>query len=1561
MYQEHIERIKSISLTKIIELNSSLAPRYEDDPQLYKSLDHGVAILETPEQLSAYMSYYGEMHQAKINEILTKMDISVFRNSDLQIIDWGCGQGLATTCLFDFLLEEHISLDLVKKVILIEPSELALKRAHIHVSAYINNEDRIGLVNKKINDTSKADVISKEPITIHLFSNILDIPEIDLLHLAQIIKDGISGTHYFMCMGPLNYGNNRIDQFYWYFDAAAELLLSDSHSKQKYNSQGHVVQLYNYTAKNRVFKIVGDSCKLIHVDYYLPKQFHAAYQLDAVRNVLDNSTDKEKVAGLLKMLSDFELQTPFDIGASIYDDVNPIFAVLNNIIVRGLPTKASPIIEEAFASFGNIKVEDDLGSINYSIEGLNYNDLLSAMHLIDPRWIVTPDNYNCDILDSDLEKHFITQSTSQIICQLMQPQRDLSTITEKEWHHSQRVDFAFQFPYSTKDNNGFDRTGCTIELDGNRYHSTAPQILSDQQRENELVESKWYCIRLKENEINKTIDELHFLGSEYVQKVQEVYQRPFDKSWTDTLQLVLSPIAVARIEKTILEALMTGRLNINDKKWKILVKEHDVPCAALAFEDLKEMFDNLTQMSVDFSNMKFPEVELTIIGTKEFAESKLHRDKKPFVGEYHSNTEYNMVIDFAMLRRAGLEKIDFTEYRCKNKCYFVVRSAHYHRNERQIYTSDEIIYKPLVITDTQGRYIDIPENVGILSFFLHLLFRKKEFRPGQTPILNRALQNKSVIGLLPTGGGKSLTYQIAAMLQPGVTLVIDPLRSLMKDQYDGLNKSGIDSCAYINGEADAIVKEQLTKKMEQSLLQFVFLSPERLAIWDFRQRLQNMHDTGVYFAYGVIDEVHCVSEWGHDFRTTYLHLGRNLYNYVLPKQTNDSKHITLFGLTATASFDVLSDIERELSGNGAFPLDAEVNVRYEYTNRVELQYKITPIQADPNQIAPWSVYMPKNEQISSVIRSVYDYIHELQQDDNIRKIKTQFASRIGLTQDNDLDEFNRLLQMDLHTDMTEDWFLGKDFYNQSGIVFCPHTKGPIGVYDNFNNRGIASAIKQDLQIDNVDCFIGGGSVTAQDAFINNKLAIMVATKAFGMGIDKPNVRFTINVNFPSSLESFVQEAGRAGRDKKMALATIMYSNFGTTDRDVALYFHNSAFVGKVFEKWCMLEVCNDAYTSFYRNDNIMTGNGLLNSIDPNYKESIVYLQYCNGISPTNKNNIINTLQPQNAAQATLIPLIQNDDPNTISQIYAKTIFRMCCIGLVSDYTQDYNAKHFRIVIKNGNEEYYYDKLYEFYTRYFKEKQANAMVAAAKELTLHRTFNNPVHEAIFKCLTSLTDFIYDKTAAKRLQAIYDIEAFCQEGLNSQYATWLDANEGLKDYIYYYFNSKYARKDYQTTTGKPYSLLNDLGIDEESYLLDDEILFKYIRVVDSDWILNESEPGSNPINNIKHLHGAVRHLRGKSIEVSENPAMKLLLAFCLMFLGTNGNTTLEEELASMYLDGMVGFYQRETNSDFWKDVFNKFNQNQYVDTYLKNNKIPFMSATILKIHQLELEKIKNKYTA
>lgn len=1533
-YIEQLYNIQNPSFNSIIELNASLVPlQYRSRPWQYPGLNHGTAVLTTEEQCNAYIAAYGNMHQGKINEVLDEIKINDFANTDLQIIDWGCGQGLATICLFDFFNKHNLSLDLVKKVVLIEPSEVARDRAKTHVNAYLRDEDKIVVIGKYIDDVKVDDIVSDEPVTLHLFSNILDIPSIDLLRLANCIKTNLKGLHYFFCWGALNQGNNRIDSFWSYFNEADSVFFN-THNKQEYNAEGKLIKTYNYTAKNRVFKVNGDECELIFVDYYQPKQFHAAYQLDAVCKAL-KSVDKNKLDGLHKNISDFEVQTPFDIGASIYEDVHPILAVLNNIITRGLPTKASPFLESAFADLGNQLLEDRLGGIAYDINGLNGEDLFLAMHLIDPRW-----------------------------------------------------------------------------------------------------------------------------------------QKSFDSSWTNVLQLVLSPVAVARLEKTILEALMTRVLNISATRWKVLVKEHDVPCAALAFEELREMFKHITQLSAEYSDLKFPEVELTIVSTKEFAQSSLHLNHRVLVGEYHSNAEYDMVIDFAMLRRNGLEDIDFTDYKCKNKCYFNVRSAHHHRNDRQIYTSDRILYKQIATQNNQGRYEDIEDNVKHLRYFLRMLFRKQDFRPGQIPILNRALQYKSVIGLLPTGGGKSLIYQIAAMLQPGVTLVIDPLRSLMKDQYDGLIGAGIDCCSYINSsiEVPEAIKakgakeiqdyrikerERRSKCLEQSEFLFMFLSPERLSILNFRERLKNMQETGVYFAYGVIDEVHCVSEWGHDFRFSYLHLGRNLYRYVLPKpKEGDEKenHIPLFGLTATASFDVLADVERELSGNGAFPLDAETVVREGDTNRFEIQYKIEPVpvsftlkQADgtvkPNK---WAIFDSKKDFLDSLISQMPFYLNELLTEQSIQTITDGYTT--GPRAD------GRELKS-LQTDIPSDFLSAQDVYDYGGIVFCPH-KDHTGVAV-FTNQFELTTKHPNAKI---GTFVGSGDGIALhhveasfknlELFRDNKLSLMIATKAFGMGIDKPNVRFTINMNYSSSLESFVQEAGRAGRDQRMALSVIMLSKYriarvkpgtqffkaniykwydandieeiaqkkGIPVEDFEICDETSDLVKlkckqcgdscKRFENNCCSFACNHCdkpqkYESFksvcaqkceyYDTCELAK----VPTVDKwsryehlsVYKERYPFItcenyEFLNADYETVMFFYNNNFKGENHEKQKMHQLLsklsmkvtvggQNEDEKTIHGFLAtlqsvrvgtkvisyipytkgeyddiaKAIYRMCCIDLIDDFTQDYNSKCFRIVSYKKSDGQYYAALEKYLRRYYTVERAAELVS---EVPSYKGENE-----IHKCLGFLTHFIYDKIAVKRKRAIDDMFAFCVHGVDAN-KDWKAINEELKDELYFYFNSKYARREYRTERGEQFSLLVDTDEGKRSSW---ETVLKFMQVVDNQWISKNSEAGSTQNDNAKHLYGAVRLIRRDAKEI--NPTIDLLGAFCLMFLGTNNNHLLQKELEDLYISGMKEFYRQNDRILFWEHIFEVFNNNPNVSAYFANNGGLLKSAAMLEIHKYELSNIKNNY--
>lgn len=931
-----------------------------------------------------------------------------------------------------------------------------------------------------------------------------------------------------------------------------------------------------------------------------------------------------------------------------------------------------------------------------------------------------------------------------------------------------------------------------------------------------------------------------------------------------------------------------------------------------------------------------------------------------------------------------------------------------------------------------------------LTYFLQLFFRKEAFRPGQLPILDRALQNLPVIGLLPTGGGKSLTYQLSALLQPGVTMIIDPLKSLMKDQFDGLINNGIDCAAFINSTHSAYEREQIENKLESSELLFIFLSPERLSIASFRERLKNMHDYNVYFSYGVIDEVHCVSEWGHDFRFSYLHLGRNLYNYVRAKD----KEISLFGLTATASFDVLADVERELSGNGAFALDADVIVRYENTNRLELQYKIEKISIqfdvdenfdpgnliDPTLPRPLNLsnyangiatYDSKKIFLKDYIKKIPEFINDLQQPSTIQHIKDSFIERQNNKEGTDAS---------LLAPIDEQYYIHQDEYNAAGIIFCPHVN-TTGISVNMNKAEL-----MDVGVNDVASFSGDDddkeSMKNLELFRDNKSPIMVATKAFGMGIDKPNVRFTINMNYSSSLESFVQEAGRAGRDRNIALSTILVSDYELAQIN-RNYFSNEFPIRTIKGKWfyrkdltlilnhfnltipenqlliatpqndivklfctkdnkmfafnqcneecsefasCKLKLTNSATRAWKTELELVQELEILNLkitkknfqylnldyqtvmyfFNSSFKGDIIEKTFMNNLLSIsdvfigNGFDITGAIQVQGfltqllkiEANSELVIFVPYDKDNSTD--ISKAIYRMTCIDLIQDFTQDYKNQLFRIVVQKKERKGYYLGLKTFLLRYYTEERAVLEIEKVEKTPLKNSEIDELSAEIYRCLAYLTEFVYDKISEKRKRAIDDMRNFCMEGLSDK-VSWIENNENLKDYIFYYFNSKYAKSDYVTDNGEPFSLVEDTEGGKKSSV---EILHKYMRVIEDDVV-----GIGTPLDNVKHLYGAVR-LISRSLTDS-NPALYLIEVFCLAFMGTKKNKNLEEQLVLRYSEGMIEFSKRtENQKEFWT-LFTDFNEvlNEYFIEKQELNTL--IEETTVMIHASNLQSIKNKY--
>ncbi len=1018
--------------------------------------------------------------------------------------------------------------------------------------------------------------------------------------------------------------------------------------------------------------------------------------------------------------------------------------------------------------------------------------------------------------------------------------------------------------------------------------------------------------------------------------------------------------AVARIQKTLIEAIISERLDINKQEWSILVIEDKTSVAKISIEDFSETYHNLIALTNDYDEMVLPRLS---VSTKKNALSK---------------KKYDAVIDVSIDQPCNAKDVSFSDFKASNDCYFIVRSSERVYADRILYTTEQISYKPLVERNSQGIYNRIEENCSKLRYFLNLIFRKEDFRPGQLPILNRALQLKSVIGLLPTGGGKSLTYQLAAMLQPAVTLVVDPLKGLMKDQYDGLLNTGIDCISYINSDITKNFKEGRRRELALtgSQVQIMFLSPERLSIHRFRNVLRSMRESGVYFAYGVIDEVHCVSEWGHDFRLAYLHLGRNLFNYVLPKKVEGKdNHISLFGLTATASFDVLADVQRELSGTNAFSLEEDATVRYENTNRLELQYNVVEVDAKDIQKSK-EVDCLKENTLLEVIDDATRKIVEIQNEDAVETIKKRFIERENLM---DSDKVSHIYHTDLSVDVESDWY-NRTYTDTAGIVFCLRANREYKA-NVYNSVPTVETTLRNHGVRSISTYKGGDDTACQDSFLKGGTNIMVATKAFGMGIDKTNVRMTFHLNYPGSLESFVQEAGRAGRDKKMALATIMYSPEKFWVKNVKTdkwqdfsadyinnkFFYDSNFLGEAFELYVMELLINKLHVKisneeFYGIDKpcIANSQGIVKFIKRynkgqiltyyiSYKENEQILDEYNQYLYANQMPVFNTLNAKKLKTNHGFSYIRDYGSAVYKDAIQKAIYRMCIIGLIDDFTEDYSEQTFRITTICQEDTEYYERLSSYYRKYYSTERVESMMTEVR--TLAKT-----EGVIMACLKHLTSFIYKSIAEKRARGILDMEQFCNLAISSK-QDWKETNEELKDFIFYYFNSKYAREGFVTYDSNlqidiPFSLKDDTNHDDhsEEEITSFDLVRKYMRVVDTEIVNHDSQ-----MDNIKHLQGAVRLIRRAIADM--NPVLNLLNVFCILYLGQETNEMLEDELYDDYKAVFIQ-YMDQGRWDLIEEFTQLFVRHEALKDKEYINKIQL--AIQLEEHAKEISNFYNKYT-
>ena len=950
-------------------------------------------------------------------------------------------------------------------------------------------------------------------------------------------------------------------------------------------------------------------------------QYHASYILENLwRKALRplNVEVRERTEILLKRLSCFDLYSEDDYrSAGRIED--PVLAALSNAISRGIPTRPSVLVEETFASLvdGARRDDDKVRGIvfeypEFTAEFLQmYRRSLCA---VDPRLQLgesTAPRALLAQLGSDFERDFLLEHVptwlGTHIAQLLQPQRDFESIVKSDDFRDQRADFAMEFPWEIG-----KKKGVIFEIDGEQ-HANAAQASLDKQRDAAAKSAGWETIRIATSQLDALPAKLSLFkdhqDDSYFQMLRRNVECPLYASAQSRLamQLCLAPIAIARVQKAIAELLLRGALNLNEDCWRIAVIERDVPCGELALQDFSELLQHF--FDLEGMGRKAPGMEIDVYTTPEFLNAQLHRcsEKNPRILDqtWDGGSAYNLILDVSMLQRPGmLDALDH-DY---GTAYYTIRTVYSDERARTFQTHDVITYRDIAhVTDTEKWDIE-PEAEEILRYFLRNWFRKLDLRPGQLAILGRALTGNGVVGLLPTGGGKSLTYQMASLLQPGVTLVIDPIISLMKDQVDGLHRNLIDACSFVNSTLNTEARKEALRKFTHGEVLFCFVSPERLQIQEFRATLHQMAEDKVFFSYFVIDEAHCVSEWGHDFRTSYLRLGSNARNHC---KTRNLASIPMFGLTATASYDVLSDVQRELNAlsdtNGtANAISENAVVRHETVNRPELYFRIIPVETESNEYADdWkakeALARAKKETLANDLKRLPREIATLQS-------RPHVPAEVVLP------------------DYSEEQFHAEDC-RMAGIVFCPHRTWEFGVTDRYktdaSRKGILDFLQSKLPPslklgwymgstgdgESISRAVQQDSMLNQERFLQDDFHLMVATKAFGMGIDKSNIRYTYHINYPQSLESFVQEAGRAGRDQKFSVCTILHNNQEfklrktksklNIDRGILTYFHSNSFRG-VEKEMSVL----DELLSVIRSDGVTNAKVIENLVQSEYELAV---------------------------------------------------------------------------------------------------------------------------------------------------------------------------------------------------------------------------------------------------------------------------------------------------------------------------------------------------------------------
>ena len=941
----------------------------------------------------------------------------------------------------------------------------------------------------------------------------------------------------------------------------------------------------------------------------------------------------------------------------IISDLLPILCVIKNILQRGFPTTLSKYLQSKLGEIHNDKnsfEERFLFATNQksiwstTIKGDKHRNYYPAKDFFEK------------IIPNEFGKYSFIQS-------LMIPEIEINNIIgeDNNLFINQQVDFYLP------------QAKLVIEIDGQQHKTDEVTRVSDIIRDNYLLQHGITTFRITTLELqNDNYKEKIRQILEYLSRFEKplnFYKNAYKKIDTNKIseteiKTKLLPTAIIRFQILLIELLTHNYLNLTEKwNFNIFSNENLGDFSELAIDDLLIWIDNLYQLK---NKKSFEKPTFSI---------KIIKNKNEFVP---STKTIN--VDFSLFKR-------YTDENKLNPDVIYLRTDYFDsvkdRNYFRVSTAEPINYN---ITD---------EDKEILEFFLDNIFDKPKFREGQFPIISNALNRKDTIGLLPTGGGKSLCYQLPCLLQPSINFVVCPIKSLMNDQNENLLDMLITNVNYISSDLDASKRRQIETDFEQGKYLFVWISPEKFQIPSFREKITSIV-ANFSIAYAVVDEVHCLSEWGHDFRTSYLNLAKTI-DKLSPKDENEEGKIKFIGLTATASINVLKDIKIEFSRRKQRLEDENIKSPLDFS-RKELKFEVINDKGN------------KSETIKSLLSELYDTENFIETTEKAGLVFTPNVNgNYGCFQVS--NTLNTLFQNKVS------WFSG-DIPKRD-------------IYDEKSGRKIGT--EPVMQRDEFNKF----KIQVQKDFRKDKYQILVATKAFGMGINKENVFYTFHYGLPSSVEALYQEAGRAGRWDKNKI-----ENKDKKGKCYVLYSpetHDGERVKRIFDKeTTFAEIKKISDEVGFGGKDVLKQVFLFsqgqNDIDEDFKiilgvfnsyfktESKVRIFWEDAYTKLKINNI--TLQ--------------------------KAIYRLSLLGIVSDWTTNF-IDHYEVQFLTQNENEITKNIFNYIIKYEPNTDVKKEISEVKKESL-----------LEKSVWYLLNWTFEYIVYSRKQSLKTLTEWCNEFINNE---------------------------------------------------------------------------------------------------------------------------------------------------------------------------------------------------